>query len=264
MPNVAHHRAMFSPSLTTFMQQTLQLDLDRITEKAARLNGMLPLPEAFSRSLEHKLRIELTHGSTAIEGNTLTLRETQLLIDEGITPAGAKHLREIHETLNHDRAVVCLQGFVKSGRIIDEKGIAELHRLVMANIDDARSGTCRSDRVMLTGAPVQPLRPELVPSAMLELCSWITTTETHPVILAGEAHYRFVKIHPFHDGNGRTARLLMNWILLREHLPLTVIPAEARSRYITSIDDADRGDPGGFFRLLCGCVESSLDQYLGE
>ena len=132
----------------------------------------------------------------------------------------------------------------------------------MENIDDTRSGSYRVDRVMVTGAPQQPLRPALVPEAMRELYWWIKTSSLHPVLLAGEAHYRFVKIHPFYDGNGRAARLLLNWILLVRGYPLTVIPAEARSRYITSIDEADRGQPLDFFQLLCGCVESSLDQYL--
>ena len=91
---------------------------------------------------------------------------------------------------------------------------------------------------------------------------WIKSSSLHPIILAGEAHYKFVKIHPFYDGNGRTARLLMNWSLLSNGYPLTVIPAEARARYITSIDDVDRGRPLEFFQLLCKCVESSLDQFL--
>lgn len=256
------YQFMFSLLLTNSMQQMLQPDLAKITDMAARLKERLPLPVAFVESLEHKLRVELTHGSTAIEGNTLTLRETQLLIDEGITPAGSKHLREIHETLNHDKAVRLMQSFIQDKRPIEEEGLAALHRAIMANIDDERSGSYRYDRVLVTGAPMQPLRPELVPQAMQELCTWICSAEMHPVLLAGEAHYRFVKIHPFYDGNGRTGRLLMNWILLHHGLPLTVIPAESRTRYITSIDEADRERPLDFFRLLGECVTCSLDQYL--
>lgn len=253
---------MFAPMNQSQIQHQLQPILDRLTEKAGRLRALAPLPEAFASSLEHKLRIELTHGSTAIEGNTLTLRETQLLIDEGITPQGAKQLREIHETINHHRAVLRLQELVKNGRPCDEAGIGELHRLIMTNIDDERAGSYRRDRVMVTGAPMQPIRPEKVPEEMRELSSWISSSAMHPVLLAGEAHYRFVKVHPFYDGNGRTARLLLNWILLSNQYPLTVIPAEARSRYITSIDEVDRGQPLAFFQLLCECVENSLDQYL--
>ena len=245
------------------IQQQLEPRLERLTEKSARLLALSPLPAAFASSLEHKLRIELTHGSTAIEGNTLTLRETQLLIDEGIAPPGAKQLREIHETINHHRAVLRLQELVRAGGRCDEPALCELHHLIMASIDDDRAGTWRTERVLVTGAPLQPIRPESIPDAMKELFQWIETSALHPAMLAAEAHYRFVKIHPFYDGNGRTARLLFNGILLAPRYPLTVIPAEARSRYITSLDEADRGQPLRSFELLCECVESSLDQYLG-
>ena len=244
------------------IQKQLEPLLERVAGKAARLHSLHPLPEAFTSSLEHKLRIELTHGSTAIEGNTLTLRETQMLVDEGITPQGAKQLREIHETINHHRAVLRLQELVRSGNRCDEASLCELHRLIMANIDDQRAGTYRKDRVLVTGAPLQPIRPEAITDAMSELSRWIDSCPLHPVMLAAEAHYRLVKIHPFYDGNGRTARLLFNGILLTHRYPLAVIPADARSRYITSIDEADRGQPLRYFELLCECVESSLDQYL--
>ncbi len=240
----------------------LQAVLDRLGEKARRLASLSPLPTAFRESLDHKLRIELTHGSTAIEGNTLTLRETQLLLDEGIAPAGAKPLREIHETVNHDRALRRVLEFVERAAHLDEEGLRELHRLLLANIDDVRAGSYRTERVMVVGAPLQPIRPDFVPDAMAAFVEWIAASDLHPVILAAEAHYRFVKIHPFYDGNGRTARLLWNWILLANGYPLSVVPAEARGRYLGAIDAADRGDSAGYFELLCECIESSLDQYL--
>jgi Fic family protein len=245
------------------IQTALQPHLDRLRAKAASLRERQPLPAAFVESLEHKLIIELTHGSTAIEGNTLTLRETQLLIDEGITPGGAKKLREIHETLNHHQAVLQVRRWVAEKHPVDEAALCALHRIVMTRIDDERSGSWRSDRVFVTGAPLQLIRPERIPDAMQDLLSWISSaSHLHPFVLAAEAHYRFVKIHPFYDGNGRNGRLLFNWLLLRQGYPLAVIPAEARSRYIHSIDQADLGQPLAFFELLCECVESSLDQFL--
>lgn len=256
--------------LATDIQHQLQPTLQRLTQKVAKLRSMSPLPAAFASSLEHKLMIELTHGSTAIEGNTLTLRETQLLIDEGITPQSSKQLRELHETINHHRAVLRMQEFIAANQPASEVGVCYLHRLIMANIDDERSGSYRdersgsyrSERVFVTGAPKQPIRAELVPEEMRDLFTWTSTSDLHPLILAGEAHYRFVKIHPFYDGNGRTARLLFNWLLLSHHYPLTVIPAEARTRYITSLDQTDHGNPRGYFELLSECAEASLDQYL--
>jgi len=240
----------------------LQPELDRLSENLALLEERRPLPLEFEESLEHKLAIELTHGSTAIEGNTLTLRETQLLLDEGITPQTSKQLREIHETVNHHKALQNLQRLVAQGRSPDESQLCHLHRMIMANIDDTRGGHYRDHRVFVTGAPRQPIRPDLIAESMQELIAWLDQSPLHPLINAAEAHYRFVKIHPYYDGNGRTARLLFNWVLLLQGYPLTVIPAAARSRYIQSIDQADQDQPIDYFKLMVECVEASLDQYL--
>ena len=184
---------MFAPLPDSQIQRQLQPQLERLSEKLARLLALSPLPEPFVSSLEHKLRIELTHGSTAIEGNTLTLRETQLLIDEGIAPQGAKPLREIHETINHYRAVLRMQELVRSGRRCDEAAICELHRLIMASIDDERAGTYRTGRVLVTGAPVQPIRPGAIPEAMQELAHWIDTSALHPMLMAWAGPLSFHK-----------------------------------------------------------------------
>jgi Fic family protein len=165
----------------TEVQQTLHPTLERLTQKWECLRNGGPLPVAFMESLDHKLRIELTHGSTAIEGNTLILRETQLLIDEVFTPQGGKHLIEIHETLNHHKAVVSLQDWIAAGKSCSLDGTCELHRIILQNIDDERSGTCRTERIA---------------EKMDALFLWIRSSELHPVILAGEAQYKFVKIHP--------------------------------------------------------------------
>lgn len=244
----------------------LRPELERLSEKAARLHAGMPLPPAFAESLEHKLSIELTHGSNAIEGNTLSLRETQLLIDEGITPAGAKSLREIYETLNHHKALGRLREFVQTASPIAETALGELHTIIMQQIDSERGGVYRRDPVFVTGAPIQPIRAEKIREAMSELVVWLgqDSSDLHPVIRTAEAHYRFVKIHPFYDGNGRTGRLLLNWILLTRRYPLAVIESERRSQYLHALDDADRGKPELFLRLICECVERSLDQYLAR
>ncbi len=253
---------MFELLSSSELREALMPSLQRLEAKKQQLTAQRPLPPAFVESLEHKLEIELTHASISIEGNTLTLRETQLLIDEGITPSTAKEMRELYEAVNHYEALNRLKGLISSGSQPDIQGLCELHRHLMARIDDERSGSWRRDTVFVTGAPKQPMRAEKVPDAMLELEAWLGQSAIHPIIQATEAHYRFVKIHPFYDGNGRTARLLMNWILLRNGYPLTVIPSEQRSRYLHSLDKADRGHGEDFFRLVIECVESSLDQYL--
>jgi Fic family protein len=238
--------------------EALAAILDRLTAKQRQLATLLPLPEPFAASLEHKLRLELTHASNAIEGNTLTLRETQLLIDEGLTPAG-KQLREIHEVINHDAAVKRLYGVAREPGPISERQILDLHAQVLRNIDDAWAGRYRATRVFVKGSPLIPPNPLKVPELMEAFAAWLAGAELHPVLLAAEAHYRFAKIHPFVDGNGRTARLLMNLVLLRHGYPLTVIPAEQRADYIKALDLADLGDPEPFRRLMLACVERSLD-----
>ena len=242
---------------------TLSEVLARLTEKAKRF-GALTLPAASVASIDHRLSIELTHGSTAIEGNTLTLRETQLLIDEGITPSTSKKLRELNEVTNHNEALQQIIAWVKASEVPSVEKALELHRIVLKNIEPETAGQFRDARVMVTGAPLQPVRPERIEDEMTEWVRRLAESSVHPVKMAIEAHYTFVKIHPFFDGNGRTARLLMNWILLSAGYPMTVISGEERARYISSIDDADLGNPEAFSSLICECVERSLDLYLDD
>ena len=232
--------------------------LARLTDKQRRLAALRPLPEPFASSLEHKLRLELTHASNAIEGNTLTLRETQLLLDEGITPAG-KQLRELHEAINHDAAVKRLYRLAERPGLVTERDLLDLHALVLRSIDDAWAGRYRATRVFVKGSPLVPPNPLKVPELMTEFAMWLESAGLHPALLATEAHYRFAKIHPFVDGNGRTARLLMNLVLLKHGYPLTVVPAERRADYIGAMDTADLGNTEPFQCLILGCVERSLD-----
>ena len=259
---------MFELLTSNALREELKDSLDALDGKQRYLIERLPLPVELAKSLDHKLDIELTHSSVGIEGNTLTLRETQLLIDEGITPASVKQLRELYEVVNHHEALKQMRQLVFQCETITEEGICSLHRLIMQKIDDERSGSYRQHTVFVTGAPVQPMRAEKVSGAMSELVAWLHEAENsgafHPVLCAAEAHHRFVKIHPFYDGNGRTARLLMNWVLLRNQLPLCVIPSSDRSRYLHALDDADSGKPKDFLILVIEHVLGSLDQYLSS
>jgi Fic family protein len=236
--------------------------LAALTAKQQRLQSARPLPPEFVQSLEHKLRIELTHASNSIEGNTLTLRETQLLIDEHITPGG-KPLREVHETINHDEAIKHLYRIVEKRTPVSERDLLDLHALVLRNIDDTWAGRYRQTRVFITGSPIVPPNHAHVPELMAKFVGNLAAAVEHPVKIAADAHYEFAKIHPFVDGNGRTARLLMNLLLLQKQYPLTVIPADQRTAYITAMDDADRGNRLPFYRVICAAVGHSLDLYLG-
>lgn len=236
--------------------------LAALSARHQRLRKAQPLPPEFLQSLEHKLRIELTHASNSIEGNTLTLRETQLLIDENITPGG-KSLREVHEAINHNEAIKLLYRIANRRAPVSERDLLDLHALVLRNIDNVWAGRYRQTRVFITGSPIIPPSHAHVPELMVKFIAGLAAATEHPVKIAADAHYEFAKIHPFVDGNGRTARLLMNLLLLQNDYPLTVIPASARATYITAMDDADRGDRLPFYRVICAAVENSLDLYLG-
>ena len=234
--------------------------LARLTAKWQRLQAARPLPAEFLQSLEHKLRIELTYASNSIEGNTLTLRETQLLIDENITPGG-KSLREVHEAINHNEAIKLAYRIAEKRAPVSERDLLDLHALVLRNIDDTWAGRYRQTRVFITGSPIIPPSHAHVPELMTKFITSLAAAG-HPVKIAADAHYEFAKIHPFVDGNGRAARLLMNLLLLQNDYPLTVIPANERAAYITAMDEADRGDRLPFYRVICAAVENSLDLYL--
>lgn len=237
--------------------------LAALTAKQQRLQAARPLPPEFVKSLEHKLRIELTYSSNSIEGNTLTLRETQLLIDENITPGG-KTLREVHETINHNEAIKLLYRLAEKCAPVSERDLLDLHALVLRNLDDAWAGRYRQTRGFITGSPIIPPSHVHVPELMAKFIGGLAVASAHPVKIAADAHYEFAKIHPFVDGNGRTARLLMNLLLLQRDHPLTIIPADQRTAYITAMDDADRGDRLPFYRVICAAVDRSLELYLGE
>jgi Fic family protein len=240
----------------------LEQVLERISSKQRRLSALRPLPSEFVQSLEHKLRVELTYASNAIEGNTLTLRETQLLIDEGITPASGKKLREIHEAINHNEAVKLVYRLAELKHPVSEREIMDMHALVLKNIDDNWAGRYRGTRVFVVGSPLIPPGHHHVPQLMAEFIEWLSKASDHPARMAADAHYKFAKIHPFVDGNGRTARLLMNLILLKNDYPLAVIPADERAEYIGSMDEADRGNITPFYLVVFRAIEKSLDLYL--
>ena len=236
--------------------------LAALTAKQQRLQAARPLPPEFVQSLEHKLRIELTYSSNSIEGNTLTLRETQLLIDENITPGG-KTLREVHEAINHNEAIMLLYRIAERRQPVCERDLLDLHALVLRHIDDTWAGRYRQTRVFITGSPIIPPSHAHVPELMAKFIGGLAVASAHPVKIAADAHYEFAKIHPFVDGNGRSARLLMNLLLLQRDYPLTIIPADQRTAYITAMDDADRGDRLPFYRVICAAVDRSLELYLG-
>lgn len=237
---------------------------DILTEKKSRLDGFRPLPEALVRNLEAWFRVELTYTSNAIEGNTLSRLETALVVEKGLT-VGGKSLIEHLEATNHAHALDWMKEQVwRKPADLTEEDILSIHTLILRGIDDAHAGHYRSVAVRISGAAVVLPNPRRVPDLMAEFVEWLNKAENlHPVELAAEAHYRLVTIHPFVDGNGRTARLLMNLILLMFGYPAAIIRKKDSLSYINSLEKAQVGGlKGDYLNIISKSVNRSLDIYL--
>lgn len=237
--------------------------LNLLTQKKARLDAYRPLPTELTQNLDEWYRIELTYTSNAIEGNTLSRAETALIVEKGITVEG-KTLNEHLEALNHAQAVDFIQSLVGKKRAeITENIILEIHRLILTKIDENNAGRYRSIPVRIAGSRVVLPNALKVPDLMQEFVDWLENSSGHPVTIAAQAHLKLVGIHPFVDGNGRTARLLMNLLLLQAGYPPVIIRTEDRKRYIDSLENAQvSGTPDDYFALIYAAAERSLDIYL--
>ena len=229
----------------------------------AKLDAARPLPSHTLASLREKLMLEWTYHSNAIEGNTLTLRETKVVL-EGIT-VGGKSLREHFEATNHRDAILYVEEIVAKNELLSEWQIRNIHRLVLKGIDDREAGCYRRENVVISGASTTPPDFLHLPSEMAALIAWHALAgAVHPVARAAELHTRFVKIHPFVDGNGRTGRLLLNFELMKAGYPPAIIRKEDRLEYYDALDEACvSGDYGDITRLVAAAVRRSLDTYLG-
>ncbi|KZX38221.1 Fic family protein [Wohlfahrtiimonas chitiniclastica] len=216
-------------------------NLNKIDALRDQIHSLRPLPELTLSSLQEAMNLEWIYHSNAIEGNTLTLNETKVIL-EGLTVGQGKTLREHLEVINHQEAIDYIQSLIQSDADLTENIIKETHYLVTKNtVKDA--GAYRTQNVVISGASTAPPNHIKVPEAMAELIQWFNSEEFnqyHPVIRAAMFHNEFVKIHPFSDGNGRTGRLLSNLILMQaDYLPV-IIRAENRLAYYDALDLACR------------------------
>ncbi|RQT43039.1 Fic family protein [Burkholderia cepacia] len=243
------------PNQTSALLNTI--DADKATLDAAR-----PLPQHTVASLREKLLLEWTYHSNAIEGNTLTLRETKVVL-EGIT-VGGKSLREHFEATNHRDAIVYVEDIVAKAEALSEWQIRNIHSLVLKGIDAEEAGRYRRENVVIAGASTTPPDFMHLPAEMAALIDWYEAAgDRHPVERAAELHTRFVKIHPFIDGNGRTGRLLLNFELMKAGYPPAIIRKEDRLAYYDALDKACvSGDYGDITRLVAESAQRSLDTYL--
>ncbi|WP_028309609.1 Fic family protein [Desulfitibacter alkalitolerans] len=236
---------------------------DVIDEKKKMLEENRPLPQHTLKSLQETILVEWIYNSNAIEGNTLTISETKVVL-EGIT-IGGKSMREHLEVINHRDANIYLEELVKNKEHISEWLIKNLHRLILKTIDDENAGVYRGENVLISGAKHRPPEHFLVKEKMEQLIENYKSQlqSLHPIHRAALLHGEFVKIHPFVDGNGRTARLIMNFELMKNGYPPAIIKAEIRSNYYDALDLAHTtGDYSTFIKLVSDCVETSLDLWL--
>lgn len=236
---------------------------DSIDLKKRRLDEARPLPPNTLRSLREAMTVEWTYHSNAIEGNTLTLAETRVVL-EGIT-VGGKSVREHLEIINHREAIEFLEHVVQTAEPLTEWTIKNVHRLVLKGVNDEDAGVYRSENVLIAGARHRPPDHTLVPEHMERVLErydgeW---QPLHVVQRAALLHGEFVKAHPFVDGNGRTARLLMNFELMRSGFPPAVITTNQRLEYYDALDRAHTtGEYDEFVALVAAAAEAALDLWL--
>ncbi len=238
------------------------MDFSHLDVLKTKLDSLRPLPSAALRNIHEDLVLRLTYHSNAIEGNTLTLQETKVVL-EGIT-VGGKTLREHFEAINHRDAILYVEEIVQRQEPFSEWQIRNIHRLILKNIDDENAGRYRIINVTIAGARHVPPDFLHMQEEMSRLVAWYfnEAQALHPVEQAAQLHADFVKIHPFVDGNGRTARLLMNLELLKRGFPAVVLPVERRLAYYETLDRAHvEDDYEPFLQLIAECVEAGFEPY---
>jgi Fic family protein len=207
-----------------------------------KLIALRPLPSETLKSLKDYYRIGLTFSSNALEGNSLTESETKVVIEDGLTIEG-KPLRDVYEAVGHAKAYDHIQKLV-TNKTLEEADILMLHRLFYQQIDSDQAGHYRSIAVFISGSRYAVTAPNKIAAEMKKFVQWFNKNEakTHPVEFAALVHQKFVFIHPFIDGNGRLARLLMNMALLRNEYSIALIPAILRHEYIAALELAHTDD----------------------
>ena len=249
------------------MNTEIDMLLQECDELKTRLSSLRPLPMEALKKIEDALAIEYTYESNRIEGNTLTLQETELVVNEGVTIAG-KSMREHLEAINHAEAIDYIKDFARSGIEISERTIKEIHALILHGINRENAGRYRSVPVLISGSRHIPPQPYLIDKLMEDFMIRFREMEgekVHPVLIATYLHDELVRIHPFIDGNGRTSRLLMNLYLLRNGYVIVNLKGtdESKSVYYTALEASHiEKCPEAFQKLVAEAAIASMRRYL--
>ena len=236
--------------------------LKQIDALKARIDAHRPLDAHMLKQVREYFRIGMAYSSNALEGNSLTETETKIVIEDGIT-IGGKPVRDHLEALGHSEAYDLLFRLAKNQEIT-EANVKELHRLFYYRIDVKQAGKYRKRRVIITGTDFIPPAPERIPDLMESFIAGLSEARAkhHPVEFCAIIHKELVTIHPFIDGNGRAARLLMNLALLQAGYPLAIIPPILRRDYLDTLNKTHKGNDGPFITFIAGVCYESTKEYL--
>jgi len=241
----------------------MQNTFERIALKKQKLQSARPLAQSVLSKIKEAISIEWTYNSNSIEGNSLTLRETQMVLQEGITVKG-KPLREHFEAHNHDKAIDHLYKLINSKSKFSASNVLSLHAFVLRSIEDEHAGRLRNGAVRISGANFIPPAAHKLYVLFDELIDFVNSNPLHlnDIELATVFHHKFVWIHPFFDGNGRTVRLAMNLFLMQKGYPPAIILKEDRKKYYEALNLANKGNYQKLMLLVSQAIERSLNIYL--
>ena len=231
-------------------------------EYKAKIDSHRPLSQDSIKQIQEYYKIGLTYSSNAIEGNTLDLAETKVVLEDGLTISG-KPMKDHLEAIGHAEAFNELLNLAKSGNIT-ESAIKNLHKLFYKKIDSDNARNYHKKSIIVTGSDVEFPKPDEIESKMQEFINKIPEMkqEMHPVQYAAMLHIIFVNIHPFIDGNGRVARLLMNLALLQAGYNITIIPPIVRADYIRALQESNHNNFEPFINFISEMVLESQKEYL--
>ena len=255
-------KRIIKPDNNNFIIDVDEKYFDEVDKLKQKLDSKRPIPKETLKSLKESINLEWTYNSNGIEGNTLTLRETQVVL-EGIT-VGGKTIKEHLEAINHEKAIIYLDELVKDNKPITEWNIKNIHQLILKEIDNENAERYRRENVTIKGAthiPPDYIKiPELMEKLILNYETW---NKYHPIIQAALLHGELVKIHPFIDGNGRTSRLIMNLDLMNNGYNPVIIKKEDRLEYYDALDKAHTtGNYTDFVKLINKLEIEMLNKYL--
>ena len=249
------------------MSEDINVLLKEVDVQKEQLSALRPLPEEALKKIQDALDIEYTYESNRIEGNTLTLQETALVVNEGVTISG-KSMREHLEAINHAEAISYIKDIAKQDIEISERTIKEIHALVLHGINRENAGRYRTVPVMISGSTHMPPQPYLIEKQMEDFIlrfKQMEAEKVHPVLIAAYLHDELVRIHPFIDGNGRTSRLLMNLYLLRHGYVIITLKGsnDAKVNYYKALEMSHTEQlPEDFQKLVIEAEIAALQKYL--